>query len=94
MTGRAASTEFVPGLRVEFDEATLDVKVLALAGTSTTIRLHIGLLIDVATRYPLSVVLSPKALDQWDFRRALLRALLPDDDFRARFGIERPSPWH
>lgn len=94
VTGRAVTTEYVPGTRVEFDEATLDVKVLALAGLSTTIRLHIGLLIDVATRYPLSVVVSPKALDQWDLRRALLRALLPDDDFRARFGIRRPSPWH
>lgn len=94
VTGRAVTTEYVPGTRVEFDEATLDVKVLALAGLSTTIRLHIGLLIDVATRYPLAVVVSPKALDQWDLRRALLRALLPDDDFRARFGIRRPSPWH
>ena len=93
VTGRAVTTEFVPGNVCEFDEGTLDVKVLALAGAQTTIRLHIGVLIDVATRYPLSVVVSPKALDQWDLRRAVLRAMLPDDAFRARFGLRRRSPW-
>jgi Mu transposase, C-terminal len=89
VSGRAVTTEFVPGSVTEFDECTLDAKVLALQGAQTTIRLHIGVLIDVATRHPLSVVVSPKALDQWDLRRAVLRALLPDDDLRARFGIRR-----
>jgi hypothetical protein len=93
VTGRAVTTELVPGAVCEFDEHTVDVKVLAVAGSPTTIRLHIGLLIDVATRYPLSVVMAPKALDQWDVRRAILRALLPDTDLRRRFDLRSASPW-
>lgn len=93
VTGSAVTTEQVPGFVCEFDEHVMDVKVQALGGSETTLRLHIGLLIDVATRYPLSVVMAPKALDQWDVRRAVLRAMLPDAELRDRFGITGESPW-
>ncbi len=93
LSGRAVTAEQVPGLVCEFDEATLDVKVQALSGGRTTVRMHIGVLIDVATRYPLSVVVSPKALDQWDLRRAVIRAMLDDSALRLEHGIREDSPW-
>ena len=35
----------------------------------------------------------PKALDQWDLRRAVLRALLPSGELRRRYGIRTDAPW-
>jgi len=85
--GRAATTEGRPAFACELDEATMDVKVVALAGSSVTIRLHLGAIVCVATRSVLSFVVAPKALDQWDYRRLLLRAVQPPPM------ASEPSPW-
>jgi transposase InsO family protein len=76
VAGRSIDVEMRPGFLCELDEATMDVKAVALAGAPATIRLHLGAIVCVGTRMPLSMVVSPKALDQWDYRRLLLRAIV------------------
>jgi hypothetical protein len=88
--GRTHTTERRPAYVAEFDEATVDMFALALHGEEVTVRIHIGLLVCEATREPLAVVVSPKALDQWDVRRLILRAILPKDQLRARYGLQEP----
>jgi hypothetical protein len=92
MYGRSIPTNGPAGLYTEVDEAWVDVVALAFDGEEVTVRLHIGVLICIATRTLLAVVISPKTLDQWDYRRLLLRAFLPKDQLAKRHGIKTEWP--
>lgn len=92
MFGRSIPTNGPAAMVTELDEDFVDLLVLALNGTKVTIRLHMGILICIATRTVLAVVVSPKALDQWDYRRLLLRAFLPKDESRKRHRVRSAWP--
>jgi transposase len=90
VTGRSIDVEMRPGFLCELDEATMDVLVVPIKGTKITIRLHMGAIICAGTRVPLSIVVSPKALDQWDYRRLLLRAIVSKDELARWAGCKKP----
>lgn len=90
--GRSADVESRPGYLVELDEETFDVLAVTDEKDEVTVRLHVGVLICVGTRNILAAVVSPKALDQWDLRRLLLRAMLPKDALKKRFGFKNSWP--
>ena len=81
-----------PGFIVEADEAIGNLAAQLVAGTPLTDRIHEMRLNDVATKAPLSLVVSPRTVDAGDLRRVLYRAARPKDALVAAAGCEKDWP--
>ncbi|MBV9894776.1 MAG: hypothetical protein JO020_11450 [Chloroflexi bacterium] len=77
----------VPGLICQVDEHLWDGRFVGHNGTIIRGRIHIGVLVCVATGAILGAVTSAHALSEWDYMRLLKQAMEPKDQLKMIHGF-------